>query len=181
MINKKDIIVSLNVESNGLFGNPFLMSAIAYNGEQEISKICLRLEDVYVTDSYVIDNILPNLKNVKVTHKLENLMYYDFRDWYASLGESTVIFHMGNPVESNCLRLLHQKVGMDYPYAPIELSTLMRLVSPNEYDSVDAYVKGNRIEVDYTFEQHKMYYDCSANYRTLQHILKRLEKCNVEH
>ncbi len=176
ILDSNKIVISLYVESNGLFGNPFIISAIAYKGEQEISKICLRLDDVYITDSYVIDNILPNLKNVEVTHKLENLMYYDFRDWYTSFGESTIMFHVGNPVESNCLRLLNHKVGMDYPYAPIELSTLMSLVSTDEYDSVDSYVKVNDITVDYTFEQHKMYYDCSANYRTLQHILRRLEK-----
>ena len=62
-------ILSIDAETDGLWGNPFSIAAIVYEDGKEIDKVCYRLPDEVVTDEWVKENVLPTL-NFPVTHRI---------------------------------------------------------------------------------------------------------------
>ena len=62
-------ILSVDAETDGLWGNPFSIAAIVYEDGKEIDKVCYRLPDDVVTDEWVKENVLPTL-DFPVTHRI---------------------------------------------------------------------------------------------------------------
>lgn len=175
MLNKK--IMSIDAETNGLWGKAFAVSAILYgeNGE-ELKKVVYRLPNNVVTNQWVIENVLPPLNNLEVTHNTYEEMLKDFAVWYLENKEgSEVLYHMGHVVEAFLFREMHDLgfIGdWDAPYTPIEVSELLRI---NGYapDSVDAYVKQNNIAVSNYGSTHNPLFDCEVAAKVYFHITKK--------
>lgn len=172
-------IFSIDAETNGLWGNPFSVAGIVYdidenNNFTEIDRICLRLPNSFVTDSWVIENVLPTL-NFKITHIEYEKMLKDFADFYLKYKEATVIYHMGHIVETHLFRELHKIKAIGYwdaPYAPLEVAEYLRMVNKDS-DSVDNYAE----EFNLTTKEnntHNPLYDCEVTAIVLEDILKKL-------
>ena len=186
----KEKIVSIDAETNGLWGNPFAIAAIVYENGKEIDKICYRLPDEVVTDEWVKENVLPTL-NVDVTHKITlkddekqliskcdfkksyKQMLKDFADFYNNYREeATVLWHMGHIVESHLFRELHRLdlIGdWDAPYNPIEVAELLRQAGEKP-DSVDSYIEKYDISVNKYGSTHNPLYDCEVAFKTYFHL-----------
>lgn len=67
----KEKIMSIDAETDGLWGNPFSIAAVVYDEKgKEIDKVCYRLPNEIVTDEWVKENVLPTL-DFPVTHKIK--------------------------------------------------------------------------------------------------------------
>lgn len=133
-------IISLDAETNGLWGQPFSIGAVLYQDGQEMESFFARIPNEFVDVQWCIDNVLPVLE--PVTHQTRNEMYQAFADWYnLHRKDATVLWHMGHVVEAFMFREL---VGggfigeWDAPYTPIEVSEVLRMKGFDP-SSVDTY------------------------------------------
>lgn len=188
----KKFTMSIDAETNGLWGNPFAVAGILYDSQtgEEVDKICLRLPNEIVTDVWVKDNVLPTL-NFPITHtgnalfdtqigkekclqKAYKEMLSDFSDWYKKYkDESDVLWHMGHIVESHLFREMHDFgfIGdWDAPYVPIEVSAYLEMAGESA-DSVDSYAKKYNLEIKDYGSTHNPLYDCEVAFKCYFHII----------
>jgi len=139
------MLISVDAETDGLWGKPFAIGAKAYK-EKGDGYSCVA--DFYaccstgVKNEWVRENVLPNLEN---THASADEVLQEFSKLYLETKDKgyTVLWHMGHVVEAYLFRLLVEKgyIGeWDAPYTPIEVSEHLRQrgFAP---DCVDAYVE----------------------------------------
>lgn len=172
-MNELKKIMSIDAESDGLWGNPFAVAAIVYENGKEIDQIVLRLPNSAVSNEWVKENVLPTLDSVKITHEVYEDMMRDFASFYLKHKDAATLWHMGHIVESHLFREMH-RLGFigdwDAPYTPIEVSAyLEREGEPS--DSVDSYAKKHNLEIKDYGTSHNPLYDCEVAYRVYQHIL----------
>lgn len=187
-------IMSIDAETNGLWGNPFAVAGIVYDAEtgKEVDKICLRMSDSVVTDLWVKENVLPTL-NFQVTHdgnalfdgqigkekrlqKAYKEMLSDFANWYKKYkDESDVLWHMGHVVESHLFREMH-RLGFigdwDAPYCPIEVSAYLEQLGESA-DSVDSYSRKYDLDITDYGCTHNPLYDCEVAFKVWYNIINR--------
>ena len=103
--------LSLDVETDGLWGKPLAIGLIIYEVIEEklrkIEEISWRLPNSVVKNEWVISNVLPTL-DFPVTNESYEEMLKDFSEKYMSKKNATVIWHMGHIVESHLFRELHR-------------------------------------------------------------------------
>ena len=120
--------LSLDAETDGLWGNPFAIGLIIYEvieGKlRKIEEVSWRLPNSVVKNDWVISNVLPTL-DFPVTNENYEEMLKDFSEKYLPKKDATVIWHMGHIVESHLFRELH-RLGFigdwDAPYLPLSVS-----------------------------------------------------------
>lgn len=159
--------VSLDVESDGLWGNPFAIGVACYNvNKEEIHSLTWVMKDLdkVVTNPWVKDNVLPNMdmtsplggfvtdnyNDNRVTRPVrfecdlyEEMLWSFANNFWNYVKDAQVIWHMGHVVEANLFKELrnHEFIGdFDAPYTPIELSVVLASKGCNP-DSVDKYIE----------------------------------------
>ena len=159
--------VSLDVESDGLWGNPFAIGVACYNvNKEEIHSLTWVMKDLdkVVTNQWVKDNVLPNMdmtsplggfvtdnyNDNKVTRPVrfecdlyEEMLWSFANNFWNYVKDAQVIWHMGHVVEANLFKELrnHEFIGdFDAPYTPIEVSVVLTSKGYNP-DSVDKYIE----------------------------------------
>src|SRR3712207_2401591 len=163
-------IMSLDVESNGLWGEPI---SIGLTVEQD-GKIIDRWEACFIDESkqyneWITENVIQPLKeNKKVFHlsNYENLLkrFAERYRHYCSDNGHTVIYHMGHIVEANLFKELvsHGYIGeWDAPYTPIEVSALLAACG-YDMDSVDKLAELGLIEKPSESQRHQALYDAEV-------------------
>lgn len=169
--NKK--ILSIDAETNGLYGDAFAIGAILMDKEtgKEEKRLLARCPIEVCVDKFVKDNVLPELEDVRFTNINYECMLRDFVTFFmVNKGDADVIVHMGCPVEA---RLFIDAVNMelmgpfDGPYPLVDIAAC-----PQIWDSVDGYNKKNGIEVpDCNGGTHNPLYDCYAAALAYRHVL----------
>lgn len=166
-------ILSIDAETDGLWGNPFSIAAIVYENGIEIAKFVARLPDSVVTNQYVIKNILPAMENIEVTHESYKNMIRDFANFYKNHKENaTCICHMGYIVEAHLLREMHRLkyIGdFDAPYPLLDISGHLDAASEDP-TSVDKYVKKYKLVVTDYGTTHNPLYDCEVAAKVFIHL-----------
>ena len=166
--------LSLDAETDGLWGNPFAIGMIIYEvieGKlRKVEETFWRLPNSVVKNDWVISNVLPTL-DFPVTHESYEEMLKDFSEKYMSEKNATVIWHMGHIVETHLFRELH-RLGFigdwDAPYVPVEVSALLAVVGEKP-DSVDAYAEKHSIEKP-AGSTHNPLYDCEVAAKVFEHL-----------
>lgn len=188
-------IFSFDAETNGLWGQPFSIAAIVYEGGKETARFVARLGNDQVTNDFVIKNVLPAMTDVPVTHKTQTLsdwsqiqansqresyesMIGDFAAFYQAHKQGAdVICHMGYIVEAHVLREMH-RLGFigdwDAPYPLLDVSGNLQAAGEDP-TSVDAYAKKYGIEVTGYGSTHNPLYDCEVAARCYMHLLKPIQ------
>ena len=167
-------IISIDAETNGLWGEPFAIAAIVYDEHgQETDRFFARIPDSKVTDEWVQDNVLHTLKSLPVTHEGLYSMLTDFSEfWMKYKASHQALWHMGHVVESYLFRLMVQK-GItgewDAPYTFVEVATVLD-VAGEPADSVDGYAKKHNLELP-DGSTHNPLYDCQVAAKVYHHIL----------
>jgi len=165
-------VISIDAETDGLWGDPFATAAIVYKNEQESAKFLARLPSSAVKNEWVKENVLPTV-DFDPTHSNLKSMLKDFALFYMKhKKDAAILWHMGHVVEAYLFRLLVQEqlIGeWDAPYCPIEVSEHLRQAGEKP-DSVDAYVKKYGIEVSDYGSTHNPLYDCEAAARAFFNI-----------
>jgi hypothetical protein len=173
-------VFSFDAETNGLWGQAFAISAAVYNEGKMIAVFTGYLGPDGVTDAWVKDNVLPNLKGLKQTHASYDEMLKDFSCFYMEhKKDKDVIAHMGVPVEAKILLDMHQKgfIGdWDGPYPFLDVASVLKAKG---YDpsSVDSYNKEFGLMDDVPeavgLSTHHPLYDSVAAARAYLHLMNR--------
>lgn len=180
----KNKIMSLDVESNGLWGNPI---SIGFTIEEN-RKVIKKTEACYIDeaesyDEWITANVVnPLRENKKVLH-LSN--YLELLKWFANeynkyRDEYTVVYHQGHIVESNLFKeLINNKlIGIwDAPYTPIEMSVLLD-INGFKSDSIDSLVEQGLIEKPAESQTHQALYDAEVTGRAYWYFYDILNKKN---
>lgn len=153
-------LMSIDAETNGLWGEAFSIGAVIMSKEGDvIETIAYRCPIKGRVNEFVQENVLPEMEELPITHKNYYHMLTDFMLWYKERKEDcTVIVHMGLPVEAK-LFIDARSVGIigewEAPYPLVDISAL-----PEIGTSVDTYNKTNGIEVlDLVGGTHNPLYD----------------------
>jgi len=160
-------ILSIDAETNGLWGKAFSIGAILYgeNG-QEKSFFLARCPIEGETDSWVEKNVIPQMLGIPETNATYEEMLEAFSKFYKENKEdATLIVHMGLPVEAKLFLDAHTLgfIGdFDAPYPLIDVSATLDLAGFDP-TSVDKYNKALGIEVpDDVGGTHNPLYDSRA-------------------
>lgn len=169
--NKK--ILSLDAETNGLYGDAFSIGAILMDKEtgKEEKRFLARCPIFEEIDPFVRDNVLPQMESIITTNPTDTSMLADFIDFFQENKENAdVIVHMGCPVEA---KLFIDAVDMgfmgpfDGPYPLVDIATYQEI-----WDKVDSYNKKHGIVVpDCQGGTHNPLYDCYAAALAYRHVL----------
>lgn len=179
-------IVSIDAETDGLWGKPFAIAAVVYEyraamdrgvdgkrpaGFAVTDQLLVRLPDAEVTNEWVKENVLPSISGVIVTHNDYEEMLSAFSIFYNAHKSGTVLWHMGHVVESflfrECVRLGY--IGeWDAPYTPIDVSMTLR---EKGYDpaSVDAVMDSLGL-MKPLGSTHDPMYDCICAFRVWERL-----------
>ena len=170
--------VSIDAETNGLWGNPFAVAAVVYNeeGEQE-DAVIFRCPIEGEIDSWVEENVLPEMEGIEETHNSLTEMLASFGEWWmANKDGATVVWHMGHVVEAYLFRLLVEGgyIGeWDAPYVPVEVAMLLGAAGEAP-DSVDKYMeKYGLIEPILVGGTHNPLYDALVAAEVFFHLKER--------
>lgn len=179
-------IISIDAETDGLWGTPFAIAAIVYEKQPrhymsgwsaiqyewvEVDRILLRLPDSAVTEPWVIENVLPTLTTVAPTHDTYEDMLAEFASFYMA-NSGTILWHMGHVVESFLFREMVRLgcIGQwDAPYTPIDVSNYLRIAG-EPADSVDEYAKKNDLIISNYGATHNPLYDCEVAAKVFFHL-----------
>lgn len=169
-------ILSLDAETNGLWGQAFAIGAILYDGDgKEIARFIGRCPINGRVNEWVAENVLPQMKDVVVTHKTYPDLLRAFMAWRAvHRGGTTIeIVHVGVPVEARLFQDAHQMsiIGdWDAPYPLVDIAAI-----PEIGLSVDSYnaVYGISPSPDeFSGGTHNPLYDSAAAAIAYRHWLK---------
>lgn len=173
---KKSVVLSVDAETDGLWGAPFAVGAVAYNnGGDEIARYAGR-SNVPPTNPWVLENVSPNLNDINVVGDTDDLLR-DFADFYNHMRSQygvTVLWHMGHVVEAYLFRLLVEKklIGeWDAPYVPVEVSAYLQMAGYAP-DSVDKYLEANNLHLEFDGKAHNPLDDCIVAYKVWKHITR---------
>ena len=172
-------ILSIDAETDGLWGRSFWIGAVLYSEEGEFLdeiNVAIHPSRLKINDEWVRENVVPLVSEVDgveyADHSREMLeKFAEFYNKYRE--ESTVLWHMGHIVEAQLFRDLYSNdlIGQwDAPYTPIEVSQVLREAGEKP-DSVDDYLEDNGIEVEGS--PHDPVYDCKAAATVYFHIQGR--------
>lgn len=179
-IQKEKVIMSVDAETDGLWGSHFAIGAVIYdeNGK-ELRRFCGK-STLVPTNEWVQENVVPYLKDVPV---LEADLYDDFSDFYNEAREQyevTVLWHMGYVVEGNLFRVLVEDgyIGeWDAPYTPVEVSAYLAMAGYAP-DSVEDYLKIKGIKVEGEGSRHNPIFDCITAYKAYVELKEEIKNMN---
>ena len=173
-------VISLDAETNGLYGEAFMISAIAFDNGKKIDEFFGHCPIKGRVNMWVQEHVLPQIKGMPYTHNDYNSMLKDFIEWYKKYPQWTswaedrentwqMLWHMGHIVETKLFRDAHEKGFLgtfEGPYVPIEVSTLLQTTGFLP-DSVDYYIKYMGIDLledvdDLPGRTHNAKYDAIA-------------------
>lgn len=163
--------MSLDAETDGLWGTPFSIGAILYAQDgEEISHFYGCLPTDSITDPWTIQNVVPLIG--EATHDTYESLISDFSEWYIKNKDTTIVWHMGHIVEAFLFREMHRlgNIGdLDAPYTPIEVSEVLRQKGYSP-DSVDNYVTDKNIHVKKYSGTHNPLYDAEVAFKAFYHL-----------
>ena len=169
--------ISLDAETNGLWGKAFAIAAIAYDEKgEEVGRFIGRCPIEGEIDSFVKDNVLPQMTFIP-----ENFVSYDdmlaaffkWREAYRKDGFGELV-HMGVPVEARLYmdaRAASLIGDFDGPYPLVDISAL-----PEIGTSVDGYNEKHQITpnpTEFIGGPHNPLYDVAATYAAYKHWMRQ--------
>lgn len=163
-------VLSIDFETNGLWGTAFSAGAVLYKiTETTTSKI-----DSFVgrcpiegaVNNFVAQNVLPEMEKIPENFKSYTALLTAFADFYLkNKSNATIIVHMGLPVEARVFLDMHSKelIGdWDAPYPLIDIAGNLQQAGFDP-TSVDAYIASHGIEIPkFDGGTHNPLYDAEA-------------------
>lgn len=156
-------ILSIDAETNGLWGKAFAIAATLHNQEgEEIKTFIGRCPIKEELNTWVEENVIPQIQAIEITHNSYEELLKDFVDFYMENKENAeIIVHMGLPVESKLFIDAHNLGFLgdwDAPYPLIDISAIKEINT-----SVDSYNSTHGIVIDDCCGgAHNPLYDCRA-------------------
>lgn len=179
-------ILSIDAETNGLYGQIFAIGAIYKDTEtKEEIRYVKKVSIVEEVAPWVLENVIPNLEGIEPINEdvvnfdgPEVLLLHDFIKFYNECkekaeGELLVIGHMVCPVEANIfIKARKYKLMEDFdgPY-PLHDVASMLLIKRENPTSVDRYVEKYNLEKT-EGNAHNPLFDCEQTLKAFEHITR---------
>ena len=94
-------ILSIDAESNGLYGQAFAIGAYVTNDGGEIDRLVSRCPIRGKTNEWVAENVLPNITDIDIDQPNYTALLENFYKFYSEhKNEADVIAHIPHPVET---------------------------------------------------------------------------------
>ena len=159
-------VFSFDAETNGLYGQAFMLAAIVTVDGEKVDEFVARCPIAETVDDWVQDNVLPQVESVEVTDSSYGEMLDAFYAFYMSHKDDAVIIaHMAFPVEAKVLRDMIEvnldKRGWDGPFPLIDVSAVLQ-AKGFDPTSVDGYNKNHGIEIPFGGTTHHPLFDSWA-------------------
>lgn len=170
----KKKILSLDAETNGLWGQAFAIGAILYTEDgAEEARFVGRCPIEGAVDSWVQENVLPQMERIEEDCGSYRELLEKFFQWRAARkGDAIELVHMGVPVEAR-LYLDAHTMGIigdwDGPYPLVDCSAI-----PEIGDSVDGYNRVHGLTVnpeEFAGGTHNPLYDSASAAVAYRHWL----------
>ncbi len=176
MMNKEvKRTLSLDAETNGLWGQAFAIAGIVYDETgQEIDRFCGRCPIEETVDPFVADKVLPQMEEIPENYgSYEELLqaFFAWRMPHRKSGTQELV-HIGVPIEVKLYWDAHERgfIGdWDGPYPLLDAVSI-----PEIGDSVDTYNRVNGCgpsPADFAGGTHNPLYDSAATYAAYRHWL----------
>ena len=172
-MEKMKKILSLDAETNGLWGQAFSIVGIVYdeNGK-EIDRFIGRCPIEEEVNPWVQENVLPQMVQITENYVSYRDLLQAFFAWRAPYKESEIpeLVHMGCPVEARLYIDAHSMgiIGdWDGPYPLLDVAAI-----PEIGDSVDGYNAAHGTSPDpknFAGGTHNPLYDSAAVYAAYHH------------
>ena len=172
-LNSKRII-SLDAETNGLWGQAFCIAAVMFDeGGERLGSFIGRCNIEGEVNPWVAENVLPKMAGIPVTYKSYRELLEAFFEWYRPFKDHAVVLtHMGHIVEAKLLCDAHS-MGIIGDWDALHLWYDCCLFFD---DSTDTYCKENGIELPrFIGGTHDPLYDCYSAYRAFKHFVQKRE------
>ncbi len=170
-------ILSFDVESNGLYGQGFMIGAIVTNVRGMETQFLARCPIEGPIDQWVAENVLPHVEDVPITHDSYNAMLEAFYAFYMTNKMSArIIAHMAFPVEAKVLRdMIELNLGERLWEGPFPLIDVSGVLDAQGFDptSVDSYNKAHGLIVPFDGVTHHPMYDSLAAEICYRHLTKK--------
>jgi len=159
-------IFSFDAETNGLYGQAFMLAAVVTVDGKKVDEFVARCLITETVDSWVKDNVLPQVENVEVSHSSYDEMLNAFYAFYMSHKEDAIMLaHMAFPVEAKVLRDMIEvnldERGWNGPYPLIDVAATLQ-TKGFDPTSVDGYNKDHGLEVPFGGTTHHPLFDSWA-------------------
>lgn len=170
-------LFSFDAETNGLWGQAFAIGALVYdeNGA-EISRFVGRCPIEGAVDGWVMDNVIPRMTEIPVSHSDYDSLLADFAKFYlAEKVDADVVVHMGVPVESKVLLDMHVRglIGdWDGPFPLCDVAGNLQQAGEDP-TSVDAYVQKHGVQVRDFGSSHNPLFDSEVAAQVYMHLRGR--------
>ena len=169
---------AIDVESNGLHGQPFAVGAVILDGDLLVSTYVDRCPIDAPVDPWVQANVLAAVQDMPETSPDYKTMLGNLRHWReTTVADVPLIAHVGWPVEA---RLFADAYGHDPelafsgPYPLHELASML-LLTGEQPDSADAYLAKYGITKP-PGREHNPVYDAFCTALVAQHLLARFAR-----
>ena len=166
-------IMSIDAETNGLWGQAFSIGAVLFENGEEVEKFVGRCPIQETVNSWVEENVLPQMTGIAENYSSYEELLRAFFIWRATHKDgATELVHMGVPVESRLYIDAH-RMGIigdwDGPYPLVDISAI-----PEIGTSVDSYNEANGCAPDpatFAGGTHNPLYDAAAAANAYMHWL----------
>ena len=169
------MIISIDVETDGLYGPPIAIAAIL-EGSSVFSTFTWAA-DVLVNDPWVWKNVIPHTRKIKNRFASVPEMLNDFWEWFQERKEgTTIIAHMPYPVEFSlfraCVELDPEQRQWKGPMHIHDVGTLLLQAGENP-SSVDAYAQKHNLPLRYPKQEHDPRSDADVALTVWLHLCKQ--------
>ena len=169
-------IMSVDAETNGLYGPVVAIAAIIYStGGYELQSFEGRTPDETVTNAWCRENVLPAIASITKVYGTEGELLEAFwAFWMKHKDDSAIIAHCAHPVETGMFRkcverdLPEREFQGPYPFIH-EVGQLLDLLG-HDGASVDSYIKRNGLNTPAGMV-HNPRYDAEAAYVAYHHAM----------
>lgn len=168
------VTFSIDLETNGLLGDPFIVSTRVYSSDGTfLESFDGRCPIEGEIDSFVKEHVLP--PNVDIVENYSSLLELskDFVEFYKKFPNKTVISHIPYPVESGYfLWLQHHKLLGEFegPYPLIDVGSMLH-TKGEDPTSLSSYLDKYGITVDVVGNDHCANYDTACAHAVYHHLL----------
>ncbi len=173
-------ILSVDAETNGLYGEPFAVGAVCTDDNQPGQLYCGRSLVSGPIDPWVLANVYPAVENIApVGDGRYPALLADFAAWFdAHKDGAVVIAHCGTPVEARLFRDMQWFLDRDPFSGPFPLHDLATalLMAGEDPTSADGYVKKHDVMLPANVDDwspHNPLYDAVVAEAVWRHLVGR--------
>lgn len=171
----KKVILSLDAEADGLWGEIFAIGAGLYEGDEKIEMFNYR-SNLRPQNKWVVENVLPYVEEIPIAGNYEDLLrkFSIFYNEAIKKYNVTTLWYGGHVIETHLFRELKERELIDYfdaPYVPIEVGTLL-LVKGEDPSTVEGYIDKYNLQKPEGRIDTPLY-DAEIAYIAYKHLTKR--------